>query len=128
LLDQTTTPSIEVTPLGDAQMNDKQDRIRQRAYEIWQRSGQPEGLQEDHWFQATREIDAEEERGVSSLAGTDAAFGERSGANRSANITSDASVQSPPSLVAPKMAGASKPGPDMSRSPTANRNVQGLEK
>ncbi|UEM19304.1 DUF2934 domain-containing protein [Skermanella mucosa] len=31
------------------------DRIRQRAYEIWQQEGQPEGKQQEHWEQAMRE-------------------------------------------------------------------------
>ncbi|WP_158046413.1 DUF2934 domain-containing protein [Skermanella pratensis] len=31
------------------------DRIRQRAYEIWQQEGQPEGRQQEHWEQAMRE-------------------------------------------------------------------------
>ena len=44
---------------------DKEDRIRVRAFEIWQKSGQPEGSHDDHWHQATREIDAEDGIGTS---------------------------------------------------------------
>jgi Protein of unknown function (DUF2934) len=32
------------------------ERIRQRAYELWQQEGQPEGKQQEHWNQAVREI------------------------------------------------------------------------
>ncbi|UEM01971.1 DUF2934 domain-containing protein [Skermanella rosea] len=32
------------------------DRVRQRAYEIWQQEGQPEGKQQEHWEQAMREV------------------------------------------------------------------------
>jgi hypothetical protein len=32
------------------------ERIRQRAYELWQQDGQPEGKQQEHWDQAVREI------------------------------------------------------------------------
>jgi hypothetical protein len=32
------------------------DRIRERAYEIWVASGCPHGAAEDHWFAAEREI------------------------------------------------------------------------
>ena len=32
------------------------ERIRQRAYELWQQEGQPEGKQQEHWDQAVREI------------------------------------------------------------------------
>ncbi len=32
------------------------ERIRQRAYEIWQAEGQPEGKESEHWQQAREEI------------------------------------------------------------------------
>ncbi len=32
------------------------ERIRQRAYELWQQEGQPEGKQQEHWDRAMREI------------------------------------------------------------------------
>lgn len=32
------------------------DRIRARAYEIWEREGRPEGREHRHWDQARREI------------------------------------------------------------------------
>lgn len=37
--------------------NDRETRIRERAHEIWERAGKPEGLQDEHWEQASREID-----------------------------------------------------------------------
>lgn len=37
----------------------REDRIRERAHELWQREGSPEGREQDHWQQAEREIDAE---------------------------------------------------------------------
>ncbi|HYE52103.1 MAG TPA: DUF2934 domain-containing protein [Azospirillaceae bacterium] len=40
-------------------MDDRDEKIRQRAYEIWQREGCPEGRQEEHWQEACREIEAE---------------------------------------------------------------------
>ena len=39
---------------------DKQERIRQRAFELWEQAGSPEGEHEQHWYQATREIEAED--------------------------------------------------------------------
>lgn len=39
------------------------DRIRERAFELWQREGSPDGRAEDHWQQAEREIDAEDAKG-----------------------------------------------------------------
>jgi hypothetical protein len=37
----------------------KEELIRRRAREIWEREGQPEGRATEHWEQAAREIDAE---------------------------------------------------------------------
>jgi hypothetical protein len=34
------------------------ERIRRRAYEIWEESGRPEGMESQHWEQAAREIAA----------------------------------------------------------------------
>jgi len=42
-------------------MNDNDELIRQRAYEIWEREGRPECQERRHWEQASREI-AEHER------------------------------------------------------------------
>ena len=39
---------------------DKQERIKQRAYEIWEMAGRPHGAHEVHWLQATSEIEAED--------------------------------------------------------------------
>ncbi len=39
--------------------SDKEARIRQRAYEIWQREGRPHGRDAEHWQQAEAEIMAE---------------------------------------------------------------------
>jgi Protein of unknown function (DUF2934) len=40
-------------------MRDEQ-RIRERAYGIWEREGRPEGRQEAHWEQARRECAQED--------------------------------------------------------------------
>lgn len=39
---------------------DRQERIRHRAHEIWEKQGRPHGADYQHWDQATREIDAED--------------------------------------------------------------------
>jgi CBS domain-containing protein len=39
--------------------SEKDEQIRQRAYDLWQREGSPEGRHEAHWMQASREIDVE---------------------------------------------------------------------
>jgi hypothetical protein len=38
----------------------KEDRIRQRAHQIWEDAGRPEGLHEDHWSQAVSDVEAED--------------------------------------------------------------------
>ncbi|AYN96399.1 MULTISPECIES: DUF2934 domain-containing protein [Pseudomonas] len=38
-------------------MDDLEQRIRQRAYEIWEAAGRPDGQGFEHWFQAQREVD-----------------------------------------------------------------------
>lgn len=34
------------------------DPVAERAYEIWVESGRPQGKDQDHWFQAERELKA----------------------------------------------------------------------
>lgn len=43
--------------------NDRETRIRQRAYQLWQDDGSPEGKHEYHWAAAAREIDSGESEG-----------------------------------------------------------------
>ncbi|WP_214474110.1 DUF2934 domain-containing protein [Mesorhizobium sp. dw_380] len=39
--------------------DDRQERIRNRAHQIWQEEGQPAGQHERHWHQAAADIDRE---------------------------------------------------------------------
>lgn len=43
--------------------DDKQVKVSQRAYEIWDAEGRAEGCSEDHWRRAELEVEAEEARG-----------------------------------------------------------------
>ena len=38
-------------------MDDREQKIRERAYEIWDREGRPLGRELEHWMQAQRDID-----------------------------------------------------------------------
>ena len=38
--------------------DDRHERIRQRAHEIWEQSGRPDGAHMEHWEKATAEVDA----------------------------------------------------------------------
>jgi hypothetical protein len=42
-------------------MADKAAAIRQRAYQLWQESGAPHGLNDEHWLQAEREFGESQE-------------------------------------------------------------------
>lgn len=40
-------------------MPGKEERIRARAYELWEREGGSHGSHERHWLEATRQVEAE---------------------------------------------------------------------
>jgi Protein of unknown function (DUF2934) len=39
-------------------MSDREQRIRERAYQIWEMKGRPERQEEEHWLEAERELGA----------------------------------------------------------------------
>lgn len=39
----------------------EQDKIRDRAYQLWDQAGQPEGREQEFWFEAERELAEEDE-------------------------------------------------------------------
>lgn len=43
----------------------REERVRERAYEIWEREGRMHGCDPEHWRRAEAEIDAEERRTTS---------------------------------------------------------------
>ncbi|MBP2315646.1 DUF2934 domain-containing protein [Azospirillum soli] len=45
---------------------DREERIRRRAHEIWEREGRPEGQHDAHWARACAEIDDEDRAGEAS--------------------------------------------------------------
>lgn len=59
-------------------MSSLEDKIRQRAYELWEQSGRTDGSEMDFWLQAEREVRTEAapeppqsltEKGVSDFGG-----------------------------------------------------------
>ncbi|HEV7467958.1 MAG TPA: DUF2934 domain-containing protein [Candidatus Dormibacteraeota bacterium] len=48
-----------------------EDRIRNRAYELWEAEGRPEGREVDHWLRAAQEVSGEV-AGETSAVGTSA--------------------------------------------------------
>lgn len=51
------------TKTPDRSTGSKEERIRRRAYEIWDREGRPDGEHERHWQQAEKELEGEEGAG-----------------------------------------------------------------
>lgn len=46
-----------------------EERIRQRAYEIWEREGRPHGQDFEHWFQANRELEDQPDDNLTQVGG-----------------------------------------------------------
>jgi len=36
---------------------DREERIRQRAHQLWEEAGRPDGREAEHWERASREVD-----------------------------------------------------------------------
>lgn len=39
-------------------MTDREHKIRQRAYGIWEEEGHPHGREQEHWHRAVREVES----------------------------------------------------------------------
>jgi hypothetical protein len=53
---ETRSPPAAAKPAPQGALPN--EKIAQRAYEIWQAKGRPMGQDQDHWFQAERELRA----------------------------------------------------------------------
>ncbi|SFP54954.1 DUF2934 domain-containing protein [Sphingomonas rubra] len=51
--------------------DDRNDRVRRRAYEMWEQQGGEHGRHEDHWHSASAEIDAATQAEEASTAAPD---------------------------------------------------------
>ena len=61
-----TLPACSATLSGAAQPSQsdsgaepREQKIRRRAYELWEQDGRPAGRDDDYWHRAEREIDVE---------------------------------------------------------------------
>jgi hypothetical protein len=43
-------------------VDEKIDQVRNRAYQIWERKGRPQGSDLVHWLEAERELEADDDR------------------------------------------------------------------
>ena len=71
--------------------NEREERIRERAHQIWEREGRANGQEQIHWERASREIDEEDrssERASNELKGAPSS---RAGARDPRNVTDDTS-------------------------------------
>jgi hypothetical protein len=131
MVDVPNTELLNPFPDLDGSRKDREDRIRQRAFDLWQAEGMPEGREHEHWLAAEREFmmaESEPSLGTPMVPGEDippirsaSAGGPRPGGDGTGNDPSD-------KAIAPKTSGAATPGPDTSKNPVANRNTSGPRK
>jgi hypothetical protein len=78
-------------------MQQDHEKIRQRAYEIWDREGRQHGRADDHWVQAERELGASPggaPAGVKNEAGVPAQAKKRgNGASKSAPVKAETTAR-----------------------------------
>jgi len=117
-------PIDAINPMPKDDRKERDERIRRRAFEIWEAAGRPEGQQAEHWLAAERE-DASQDNSEPSL-GSPVQPGMTIPDVRS---PSHAGVRGADGdEAAPKTSGAPQPAPDTSESPIANRDTSGSRK
>ncbi|WP_342643669.1 DUF2934 domain-containing protein [Rhodoligotrophos ferricapiens] len=67
-------------------MGDREQRIRERAHQIWEQEGRPEGRHDEHWERAARAIDEED---MGQTAGRKEADGKAAPKKRTSRSTSN---------------------------------------
>jgi hypothetical protein len=115
-----------LNPFTDRDDSDREARIRQRAFDMWQAEGMPEGREREHWLAAEREVlmaEAEPSLGTPLVAGDNIPdIRSASGAGVPAAQHDGSGDELSEAPEAPMTAGAPEPGSDMSKSPVANRD------
>jgi hypothetical protein len=82
-----------------------EDRIRNRAYELWEAEGRPEGREVDHWLRAAQEVSGEV-TAETSVVGTSVARRPRT--PRSATTAASPAPRTPAAATARSRSRASK--------------------
>jgi hypothetical protein len=59
-----TEESLSLPTSPDQANAKREQRIRERAYELWHADGEPEGRSEEYWHRARVLIEAEEQRSI----------------------------------------------------------------
>ena len=110
---------------------DRDERIRQRAHEIWERDGRPHGRHDEHWQRAREEIEAEalqmdSMKGVSADPAQDSPAPKRRGRPAKSD-TPDAAVDGEPSAPkrrSPRKATDAAVPPGDAPAPARRRNTK----
>lgn len=90
----------------------KEERLRERAYSIWEREGRPHGRHEDHWHQANQEEVTPDQGGAQPQEGEAAQQRPkgRGGARKKAAASTEAPVEPPVGLSTGLQPGGTIPG------------------
>ncbi|MBB3166252.1 DUF2934 domain-containing protein [Rhizobium laguerreae] len=91
---------------------DRENRIRERAHQIWEREGGGEGNQERNWEQATREIDAENAAAGEGDDGKTGSTGSASGLQGGGTSPGGGPASGVDSMAVPRKSGRGGPGPN----------------
>ena len=101
--------------------DDRNERVRRRAYEIWEERGRPEGSHAEHWEQAEREL--------SNDRNDDPVEGSRETVERELSRQEEGTAEdNGKDPVPPMRRGEAPPESDTSRSRAANRDIEGPRK
>src|SRR5690242_12916589 len=61
LCEQANKPAFEAAPHWEVHMTDGyEEDIRARAYKLWEEAGKPEGRTDEFWYEAERQLKAEQ--------------------------------------------------------------------
>lgn len=52
-------------------MDNREERIRQKAHELWEQAGQPQDKADEHWSEAERLVDKEDGKGDTDKLGNE---------------------------------------------------------
>lgn len=89
------------------------ERVRQRAYEIWEREGRPDGRAADHWDLAREEIAIED--GLGGTLRPNPSQGPDDEAVRSEPVEPTLAIETQAEGVGPTGEGEAQPGPQPRR-------------
>jgi hypothetical protein len=107
---------------------DDKQRIRERAYELWEREGRPHGRHIDHWMQAERETGGPGAEGIARAGEGDAGlFGEEPGSRERGSRQPSGGAERGFGAAASHPARPHEPGQGVVDKPSRSRRKTGEE-